>query len=87
MSKSILVVDTPESCFGCLLSSQNISDYEIYCSENSCNVTDFFDNFEKTDWCPLKEMPEKKLDKAGSEWLDFNCGFNSCIDEILNGSE
>ena len=41
------------------------------------------------DWCPLREVPQKKdydyCDR--SIWTHERIGFNACIDEIMKGSE
>ena len=40
----------------------------------------------KPNWCPLKELP-KKPDYPPINESSFVAGYNSCIDEILKGSE
>lgn len=43
----------------------------------------------KPEWCPLKPMPNNLKNQIGdTEWQEgFVDGFNSCIDEIMKGSE
>ena len=52
------------------------------------------ETYEKPDWCPLRELPEKKeevelLECEGSMEMVWefpslkNKGFNACLDEIL----
>ena len=61
MSKSILVIDTPENCNECLLSSLTECDYgkEVYCILNGEILEDFACRRTKPDWCPLLDLPEK----------------------------
>lgn len=38
----------------------------------------------KPDWCPIRELPEKKERRVGEHGERmFRAGFNSCLDEIL----
>lgn len=94
MAKAVLVMDMPESCFGCNF---------LYCNADagidSCQamkVSRIVDSetYEKPDWCPLRELPKKKEEfelrkcKGSVEgtWkvpLIENKGFNACLDEIL----
>ena len=87
MSKSILVINTPDSCWNCPL---------IIKKENGCraclitNCT-LISRDNKFLWCPLKLMPEPynmenvvcDRDYNG----DYEYGYNACIDEILNGDQ
>lgn len=78
MSKAILVIDMPKNCFHCKL--QDWANCRIV---KGCHAGDT-----RPDWCPLKELPQKKemqfLDDA-SEY--HRQGYNACIDDILGGSE
>lgn len=106
MSKSILVIDTPERCLDCPLGNSEESDgEEVYCNVLQCATYQkgFYEdeeeeelyNSKKPDWCPLKDVPEKKpkVEYRGSGCFgineamknSFNLGFNACIDEILKG--
>lgn len=55
MSKSMLVMDTPENCVKCSL---------YHYPSCRCYVTEKFQNNisedYKPDWCPLQEVPKKK---------------------------
>lgn len=91
MSKSILVIDTPESCLGCNLENGH------YCGKGGRYIGE--EEFETIPgWCPLHDLPEKKSPKKfcdvingrkvwGFHMSGFNKGFNACIDEILEGGE
>ena len=86
MSKSILVIDTPENCDECRLMREHFDHGYGWIKECVGSGIDDCIVFERKleDYCPLKPMPEKKktLDDiyAGS---GFDRGYNACIDEIL----
>lgn len=82
MSKSILVIDTPEFCAEC----PGCDDLGEVCRAIDKPITDVNGECEKPDWCPLVKLPEEKPCKAMGKWLNFNCGYNTCIDEILKGA-
>lgn len=82
MSKSILVMDTPECCCGCDLESGH------YCGKEKRYITK--EEFEIIpDWCPLMAFPEKKVMDFREECNMYISryweGYNACIDEILKG--
>jgi len=57
--KAVLVIDMPESCCACYLSSFYINNYEekiIWCPCGKCRV-DEYEN-ERADFCPLKAVPD-----------------------------
>lgn len=90
MAKAILVMDMPESCFGCNF---------LYCDGDtnldSCQAREKArpvdsETYKKPDWCPLRELPEKKETHTVLEvnpngrWTEgMKAGFNVCLDEIL----
>lgn len=88
MSKSILVIDTPESCEECILYS-GYSCY-AYTKPIPCKKP-------RPDWCPLSPLPERKnlrqyvdntaCDIGSMMAYQYTQGYNSCIDEILKGKE
>ena len=87
MNKAILVIDMPTCCNECSLMFQDEYSYwcPVRCDENK---TDLYDNYimfhRKPDWCPLKELPEKKLGYTSDEFFNgFDVGYNTCINEIL----
>lgn len=90
MSKSILVIDTPENCEKCGFSG---SDGDVCCLEDKLiSEKEYFDK--KADWCPIRDLPRRKiflgLDGA-SDAMEIRErgrqeGFNACIDEILKGA-
>lgn len=81
MSKAILVMDMPESCRDCPIRS--LSDD---CQVAGRYVQEYRYNKNKPDWCPLREMPERK---NGTDYLNevyhhpaFDCGWNACLNRI-----
>lgn len=85
MSKSILVIDTPDNCGKCPCFLEIATDC---CGVNGKDI----DSHGKPDWCPMKDMPKKTI--VGIEVCIGNkteCvksyvgGYNACIDEILKG--
>lgn len=80
MAKAVLVMDTPENCFKCKL--QNWANCKI---TNKCHVGEC-----RPDWCPLRELPEKKETVHPQEcydnsyWSDeMRAGWNNCLDTML----
>lgn len=104
MSKAILVMDMPEKCSEC--SVCHVVDGNAICQakitgdsvEGRLTAT-----YTKPDWCPLRELPEKKNSMnlntimesckdrdsiMGSVLKQFIVdGYNACIDELLKGEE
>lgn len=87
MAKAVLVIDMPESCFGCNFCHINCSDGE----EDSCQALEVArlvdsDTYEKPDWCPLRELPEKMPDlEHGYENVEksiIRIGWNACLEKI-----
>lgn len=77
MGKSILVIDTPESCVKCSLKNQ-IYDIHYICSGNHKRMT-IPGNVKKPDWCPLVDLPDKyKIVSMNDEREN-----NTCINELL----
>lgn len=82
MSKSILVIDTPENCGKCPCFLEVATDC---CGVNGKDV----DSHGKPDWCPLRDLPEKKEITGDNFSISvetvWNKAWNDCIDEILKG--
>lgn len=88
MSKSVLVMDTPEKCESCIY----VGVFTAFCR---INCRDIKDASVKPDWCPLKPLPEKmkvtgiyngEYFKAGGKPPSYKVGWNACIDEITGGN-
>lgn len=98
MSKSVLVIDTPKSCYNCPFGTEY---YDICIYKGNCElaehlgkimtlVTEEYYGFEsksRPDWCPLKPLPEKNTTE--NDMTDYQCGMvdgrNQCINEIIGG--
>lgn len=102
MSKSVLVIDTPENCYDCPFGTECCGNLEY---EGCCELADCLDydvilmteehydceSKSRPAWCPLKPLPEKKLHTApvSNYELQKNLladGWNNCIDEITGGN-
>lgn len=88
LSQSILVIDTPQNCSKCPLFFDLYAD--MVCKANDRTIDYPYPDNKVQDWCPLKDMPEKKKPRRihdnnlGHFHVSaFDKGFNKCIDEIL----
>lgn len=87
MAKAILVMDMPYDCTMCKF--WNAEDDECYATgSEELSLGDFEKN--KPDWCPLRELPEKKdtlttLEcHSNGKWTEgMKAGYNACLDEIV----
>lgn len=82
MNKSVLIIDTPESCRSCYLRGFTLN--LQYCRGK---LKDIKDVSTKPDWCPLMDLPEKDNGDYPANTFDagFVEGWNQCIDEITGG--
>lgn len=87
MRKSILVIDTPETCRECPCGKEINNHYCIRyeCSVLVQNMTKQEYKKEKPDWCPLKEFPQKMVEE--NRWFsdEYAQGYNACIENIIKG--
>ena len=90
MSKSVLVINTPENCLDCQFCYELDEGVEACCSisydDKDTSLMKKI-NYEygycqgKPDWCPLKELPNKK---NWGEIFNGNAkGWNDCLKEII----
>lgn len=82
MSKSVLVIDTPEKCISCIY----VGIFHYFCR---INCRDIKDVSAKPDWCPLMDLPKKDNGDYPANTSDagFAEGWNQCIDEITGGMD
>ena len=85
MSKSVLVMETPErGCISCSIgqNDSNCRITRIYCP--IAEETAFDEEAETVpDWCPLKPLPKyKSMEKPGEYEYGKMHGWNRCIDAI-----
>ena len=97
MSKAILVMDMPDSCFHCDCCHEKPYDrrYRIegekFCGIEDMEVSKYYDSFYSEEpmrpsWCPLQEQPIEE--EEGSDCFDefedgYAQGWNDCIEEIF----
>lgn len=81
MSKSVLVINTPEKCDSCMY----IGTFHSFCKINCRDIEDLSS---KPDWCPLMDLPKKDNGDYPANTSDagFVEGWNQCIDEITGGN-
>ena len=77
MSKSVLVMETPEDCESCVLHG---GIFHSFCKINCRYIEDLS---ARPDWCPLKPLPKyKSMEKPGEYEYGKMHGWNRCIDAI-----
>ena len=91
MSKSVLVIDTPEhGCISCSIEQDHSNSLEtcIYCPIAEKCVLDK-EAEAIPDWCPLVDLPKKDNGDYPANTSDagFAEGWNQCIDEITGGGD
>lgn len=98
MSKSILIIDTPDNCMQCPM--RTIGEFcDVRCCAKDNRTLQMNEGSKETPtWCPLRMVPDKREEKRpfGQGALEsfnniidstFSKGFNYCIDEIMNRGE
>lgn len=90
--KSILVINTPEKCFGCPCNSFNPQAKRWECDAFTLTKgrIGVIKMEEKPDWCPLRPLPEKgTMDNVEPSAYNegFTAGRNHCIDLITGDAE
>ncbi len=93
MPKAVLVMDMPESCKKCVfcrgLNACKLKKY--LAGDRICTIYTVDKQIMeggKPDWCPLRELPEKKEELAieqyefGGLGKAFVSGWNACLDAI-----
>lgn len=77
MSKSILVRDTPESCNKC---DSCIIGSVVFCGINGKKIEqEIMNESKRSEKCPFNDMP-KKYETVS---MNFERGYNACIEELL----
>lgn len=103
MSKSVLVMDTPENCYDCPFGTEYCGnlEYEGCCELAECLDSDMrliteelydYECKSRPDWCPLKPLPEEKeyINSVSNIEATKNiaaAGWNACLDEITGKVE
>ena len=99
MSKSALVMNTPENCYDCPFGTAYCGELEYvgYCELADCLDYDVIlmteehydcESKSRPDWCPLMDLPEKDNGDYPANTSDagFAEGWNQCIYEITGGN-
>ena len=87
--KSILIIETPKSCFDCQL----MADGWCYGIPSREEVQGKIKYLKRPSWCPLKELPRNKEIKGDWEnvvdvWIDgAKYGYNKCLNDISGETE
>ena len=96
MAKAILVMDMPETCKDCSCKYPSYKDDALYdCAITGKTIPINGGRYgEKPDWCPLRELPEKKdtIIYENDDWgtVDLKTkdeGWNACLDKILEAKK
>lgn len=84
MSKSVLMVDTQESCWKCSLRNAN----ECIVAEKTITRREYG---KRQEWCPLRKLPEKVQVSGtygkGDTPASYKIGWNACIDALKGENE
>lgn len=84
MSKSLLIINTPESCNKCPLFHGFYTD--MTCGANNRTIDYPYPKDFKQSWCPLITAPKKNYDGFLNDWeKGYKAGYNACINDILGG--
>lgn len=87
MSKSVLVIDTPEKGCGTCIIGHIFMDGDVFCPIEGIIISRK-EAESIPDWCPLKPLPEKMTGVALTDhWNSIKAGWNDCIDTITKTSE
>ena len=79
MAKAVLVMDMPDRCNDCYAVHMSQNGKFCRAAEESLPV-----KAERPDWCPLRELPEKKeLYLSINNQKGYCDGWNACLDKIL----
>ena len=85
MAKAVLVMDMPESCFGCSCKYPSYKDDALYdCAITGKTIPIAGVHFGKPNWCPLRELPDEKC----GAWTDgMIAAYNKYLSEVLERKE
>ena len=98
MNKSVLIIDTPETCVDCQFCYEFDEGIEACCSitdddkdKSLMKQIDCENGYcqGKPNWCPLRKLPEKEKDDCSNDYYDdyyrgYANGWNDCLKEIID---
>lgn len=96
MSKGYILVDVPERCMDCRFCSEVLEGIASCCEleddledDESLKEIDVDYTQTKPDWCPVRELPEKKEPTQFPispllpwQYTDYDKGWNDCIKQM-----
>lgn len=82
MSKSVLVIDTPESCEGCCMFCYTYHRFQCLITGKTIEKSN-----DRPERCPMRPLPDKiKTPKLTSGYdLGYKDGYDKCLAEITGG--
>jgi len=98
MSKSILIIDTPDNCRECpchftdmvtFNPKEGEKFFSFLCGANNKRLDIEEMNNLRPDWCPLKEVPQKYPERdytpiETKQYMEgYEDGYNACVDNVL----
>lgn len=63
MDKAVLIMDMPEDCFKCRFLRIDVEYGIESCGALETAMSVDLETYDRPDWCPLREIPEKKETK------------------------
>ena len=88
MSKSVLIIDTPEDCRDCM-----VRDLTDHCQATGKDVNEYRENKCRPQWCPLEEVMESsverciaQLERHGYIAIEFNRGSKKDVQKAMKCS-
>lgn len=82
VDKVVLVMDKPKSCMFCPL---------IDGETGECKEGGIIEDNENPTYCPLRLLPKYVRDKntfaVENKYMNYQDGYNACLDEILGGND
>lgn len=83
MSKAVLILDMPNSCYECCLNNYH------FCDVTTDSIEEYMNTEHRPDWCPLKKLPDEKSGADLYDEEEWGCqfGWNYFRDTILGEVE
>ena len=80
-------MDMPKGCRECPCANLADEGWSNFCQVNKAHI---FDDYKRTNCCPLREVPQKKEDNSVihiERYEGYLEGWNDCVKEILGERE
>jgi len=92
MSRAIIVLDEmPADCYDCPMSrmfeGSDFDSFDLICNAEKMKnkfktIVIDYERGQKPSWCPIKPMPERKIEWDEDEPSYYAMGWNECLEEI-----